>query len=86
MTLLHKFLTGAFTPQSEEEEQQVRRQAAKFTIVAVKLYKLGKASPMLRCLGKDETNLVLLEVHEGVCGSHIGRRVLAAKFLRAGYY
>jgi hypothetical protein len=40
---------------------------------------------MLRCLGESETNLVLLEVHEGVCGSHIGGRALAAKLLRAGY-
>jgi hypothetical protein len=37
-------------------------------------------------LGENETNLVILEVHEGVCGSHIGGRALSAKLLRAGYY
>jgi len=41
---------------------------------------------MPRCLGEEETCLVLLEVHEGGRGSHIGGRVLAAKLLRAGYY
>jgi len=42
--------------------------------------------PMLRYLGEDETSLVLLEVHEGVCGSHVGGRALDKKLLRAGYY
>jgi hypothetical protein len=41
---------------------------------------------MLRCLGEEERYLVLVEVHEGVRGRHIGGRVLAAKLLRAGYY
>jgi len=45
-------------------------------MVAGKLYRRGKAAPTLKCLGKNETNLLLLEVHEGVCGSHIiGRAV-----------
>lgn len=55
-------------------------------MVAGKLYRMGRASPMLRCLGEDETNLLILEVYEGVCGSHIGGRALSAKLLRAGYY
>lgn len=86
MTLLLKYLTCSFTPKNEEEKQMVRKRASKFTIVAGKLYKMGRETRMLRCLGEDETNLVLLEVHEGVCGSHIGGRALAAKLLRAGYY
>jgi hypothetical protein len=55
-------------------------------MVAGKLYKWGHLMPMLRCLGVDEINLVLLEVHEGVCKSHVGGRALAIKLLRAGYY
>jgi ribonuclease HI len=77
---LIKYLTRAFTPKNEEEEALVRRRASKFTKVVGKLYKMGKATPMLRCLGESETKLVLLEVHEGLCGSHIEGRALAAKF------
>jgi hypothetical protein len=44
-----------------------RRKASKFTMVAGKLYKMGRATPMLRCLGENETRLVLLEVHKEVC-------------------
>ncbi|XP_039687770.1 uncharacterized protein [Medicago truncatula] len=86
MTPLLKFLTGSFVAKNEEEAQIVRRRVTKFVIIAGKLYRRGRASPLLRCLGEDETELVLLEVHEGVCGSHISGRYLAAKLLRAGYY
>lgn len=86
MATLLKYLTGSFTPVSAEEEQVVRKRASKFVNVSRKLYKRGRTNPLLRCLGEDETHLVLLEVHEGVCGSHIGGRALAAKLLRSGYY
>lgn len=54
--------------------------------MAGKLYKIGRATPILRCLGEEEINLVLLEVHEGVYGSHIDGRASASKLLRPGYY
>jgi len=86
MTPLIKYLTGSFVTKNEKEDALVRKRAFKFTMVAGKLYRRGSATPMLGCLGESEINLVLLEVHEGVCGSHIGGRALSAKLLRAGYY
>jgi len=86
ITPLIKYLTGAFVPKDEDEGALVQRRASKFTMVARKLYRIGKAMTMLRCLGESETRLLLLEVHEGVCGSHIGGRALEANLLRAGYY
>jgi len=86
MTPLIKYLTRSFVPKDEEEEALVRKRASKFSMVAGKLYRMGIANPMFRYLGENETNLVLLELHEGVCGSHIGGRALPVKLLRAGYY
>ena len=37
-------------------------------------------------MGKEDANYMLREVHEGICGNHIGARSLAAKTLRQGYY
>jgi len=85
MTPIIKYLMGSFSPQNEEEAQMVKRRAAKFTMVTGRLYKMGRATPMLRCPGEEETDLVLLEVHEGVYGSHISGRSLAAKLLRAAF-
>ncbi|GKV12323.1 hypothetical protein SLEP1_g23482 [Rubroshorea leprosula] len=42
--------------------------------------------PLLRCLTPYEAEYALREVHEGVCGSHVGARALAHKVLRQGYY
>ncbi|GKV50663.1 hypothetical protein SLEP1_g57362 [Rubroshorea leprosula] len=42
--------------------------------------------PLLRCLTPYETEYAVREVHEGVCGTHIGGKTLARKLLRHGYY
>lgn len=55
-------------------------------MVEEKLYKMGIVSQMMRCLGEDETTLVLSEVHKGVRGSHIDGQAIAYKQLRASYY
>ncbi|RDX64715.1 Gypsy retrotransposon integrase-like protein 1, partial [Mucuna pruriens] len=34
----------------------------------------------------EEAEYVIREVHEGVCGTHIGGRALTSKIARAGYY
>jgi hypothetical protein len=35
---------------------------------------------------KEEGDYTLREIHEGICGSHSGARVLAHKVLNAGFY
>ena len=42
--------------------------------------------PSLSASQEKNTEYVLREVHEGVCGNHIGARALAGKVLRQGYY
>ena len=42
--------------------------------------------PILKCVGKEDANYILKEVHEGICGNHIEARTLAGKTLRQGYY
>ncbi|GKU85393.1 hypothetical protein SLEP1_g72 [Rubroshorea leprosula] len=42
--------------------------------------------PLLRCLTPYEAEYALREVHEGVCGSHVGALALAHKVLRQRYY
>lgn len=55
-------------------------------MISEKLYKIGWASLMLRCLGEYKITLVLTEVHQGTCDNYIGRRTLAHKLLREIYY
>ncbi|RDX75012.1 Tf2-9, partial [Mucuna pruriens] len=46
----------------------------------------GFSFPLLKCLEEEESSYVIKEVHEGICGTHIGGRALASKIARAGYY
>lgn len=59
-------------PPDEEKARNVRKLSRKYTLVVCKLYKMGRATLMFKCLTENETNLLLMKVHEGVCGSHIG--------------
>ena len=50
------------------------------------LYRRSYSYPFLKCVGPTEARLVLQEIHEGVCGNHVGGRALAYKALRQGYF
>ncbi|KAK3023717.1 hypothetical protein RJ639_042727 [Escallonia herrerae] len=50
------------------------------------LYKKSFSLPYLRCLRPSESLYALQEVHERICGQHLGGRTLAQKILRQGYY
>ena len=69
-----------------KEASKLRSRFARFTIHRGALYKRGFFTPILKCITKEDADYVLREVHEGVCGNHIGARTLAGKVLRQGYY
>ena len=69
-----------------KEASKLRARSARFTVHRGTLYKRGFSAPILKCVGKEDANYILREVHEGICGNHIGVRTLAGKTLRQGYY
>ena len=69
-----------------KEVSKLRARSARFTVHRGTLYKRGFSAPILKCVGKEDANYILREVHEGICGNHIGARTLAGKTLRQGYY
>ncbi|XP_052192778.1 uncharacterized protein LOC127801573 [Diospyros lotus] len=79
-------LTKGWLPEEELESRKLKRQAAKFLLVGSDLYKKSFTQPLLKCVGPVEADYILREIHEGICGSHIGARSLSQKALRQGYY
>ena len=65
---------------------KLRMRSSRLTVHRGTLYKRGFSTPILKCVGKEDANYVHREVHEGICGNHIGTRSLATKTLRQGYY
>ena len=69
-----------------KEASKLKARSARFTVHRGTLYKRGFSAPILKCVGKEDANYILREVHEGICGNHMGARTLAGKTLRQGYY
>ena len=73
-------------PDDSKEAAKIRARSSKFTNHKGSLYKRGFFTPFLKFIAGEDTEYVLREVHEGICGNHIGARTLAGKVLRQGYY
>ena len=73
-------------PSDPKEASKLRARSARFTFHRGTLYKRGFSTLILKCVGKEDANYILREVHEGICGNHIRAQTLDGKTLRQGYY
>ena len=80
------YLVEGTLPSDPKEASKLRARSARFTVHRGTLYKRGFSTPILKCVGKEDANYILREVHNGICGNHIGARTLVGKTLRQGYY
>ena len=72
--------TGALS----EDKSAIRKatcQAPHYVLYNEKLYKIFFTLPLLKCLPPSEANYALREVHEGICGNHLGGRAFTYKIL-----
>ena len=86
MDPIWEYLLNRILPIDPKEASKLRARLARFALLRGTLYKQGFSAPLLKCIGKEDANYILREVHEGICGNHIGARALAGKTLRQGYY
>ena len=80
------YLKDGVLPKEKEAVRKLKIQATRFVLIKDVLYKRGFSRPYLRCLGNEEADYVIREVHEEICGNHSGSRSLVHKLVRAGYY
>ena len=64
----------------------LRLKVACYVIYDNKLYMRGYSMPLLKCVTPSEADYLMREIHEGICGNHIGGQSLAFKALKQGYY
>ncbi|XP_034672622.1 uncharacterized protein LOC117904223 [Vitis riparia] len=77
--------TGNLLEESKRAHK-IRVQVARFTLIGDCLYRRSFGGPYLRCLDNTETQYVLVELHEGVCGNHTRGRTLAHRAYSQEYY
>jgi hypothetical protein len=73
-------------PNDQKEAKKIIQKSTRYAVIEEQLFRRGLSTPLLKCIRPSEVWYVLAEVHEGSCGHHIGRKSLARKSLRAGYF
>jgi len=86
MTPYRRYLADGIIPVEPEEGNKIKRHSTRYTLVDRALFRHGFTHPILTCVSGDQCTRIMAELHEGICGSHVGCRSLALKVVRAGYY
>ena len=82
-----QFLSKDVLPKDKSEAEKIRRKAPRFWLSEdQKLYKRSFLGPYLLCIHPEASDLLLEELHEGICGSHIWGRSLAHRAITQGYW
>ncbi|XP_050278273.1 uncharacterized protein LOC126719801 [Quercus robur] len=80
------FLKHDTLPDDKNEADKIRRKASRFWLSEdSKLYRRSFSGPYLLCVHPEATELILEELHEGICGSYTGGRFLSHRSITLGY-
>jgi len=79
MTPYRRYLVDGFLPLEPAEARVVKKNANRCTLVDRKLFRHGYAHPILSCVSGEQCMRIMVELHEGICGSHIDSRALSSK-------
>ena len=78
MDSITQFLKEDILPEEKIEADKIRRKATNYWLSEDgKLYRRSFSGPYLLCVHPEQTESLLEEMHEGICGSHTGGRSLA---------
>ncbi|CAN1294036.1 Transposon Tf2-8 polyprotein [Linum perenne] len=83
---IRTFIETDALPADRALATKVRRRAARCILLDGEMYRKSSAGPYLRCLNDEEASFTLREIHQGVCGMHIGAKSLEKNVLLQGYY
>jgi len=73
-------------PKNKWQARKMRIVSAKFGLSKNALYNQGVSDPYVLCIFGPVLEIVMSEVHEGLCGSHSPGKAMAFKIIRMGYY
>ncbi|CAN1314375.1 Transposon Tf2-11 polyprotein [Linum perenne] len=85
-TPIRAFIETDALPADRALATKIRRRAARCILLDGEMYRKSSAGPYLRCLNNEEASFTLREIHQGICGMHIGAKSLEKNALLQGYY
>ncbi|GAA0157075.1 hypothetical protein LIER_14417 [Lithospermum erythrorhizon] len=85
-TPIARFIATRQLLDNKLDVKKTQSKSYKFHLYQGELYKKSVEGPSLLCVSVDNIPKVLIEVHNGWCGSYIGARYLALKIIRTGFF
>ncbi|XP_071695149.1 uncharacterized protein [Rutidosis leptorrhynchoides] len=86
MKPIKEYLELRILPEDKREARKIRIKAPSYKMMNGALYRKSFLTPWLRCVGPNQASMIIIEIHEGICGLHSGPRSIVEKILRMGYY
>ncbi|CAL1371055.1 unnamed protein product [Linum trigynum] len=80
------FLINGAVPKDAKEAWALRQKAARCTLIDGTLHRRSHSGAYLKCVGPDEAQLIVRDIHEGICVMHCGARSMERTILLQGYY
>jgi hypothetical protein len=80
-----EYLMTKKLPKGEVQKRQIEHRAKAYTIIDGQLYKRSTSGVFMKCISQVYGIKILREIHEGECGHHAARS-LVAKAFRHGLY
>jgi ribonuclease HI len=80
------YMMNKILPEDTVEAQRIVRRSKAFVVLQGKLYKKSITGVLQQCVTPQEGQVILKDIHAGVCGHHASSRAIAAKAFQAGFY
>ena len=81
-----RYVNTGELPNESDKAHKTHIQSTRLSLVNGQLFKRSLDGPYLKCLTPKQSQYVLAELHEGICGNHPGGRTLAHRAHSQGYY
>ena len=86
MDPIAQYINTRELPNERNKAHKIQIQSARFSLVNGQLFKRSLDGLYLKCLTTEQGQYVLTELHEGICGNHLGSKTLAHRAHTQGYY
>jgi hypothetical protein len=73
-------------PEDKVKCEQLCQRARQYTQVNGELYQWGANGTLMKCITPKEGQIILQDIHTGVCRSHAGAKSLMGKMYRQGFF
>ena len=86
MTPYRRYLADGILTLEPTEVRVIKKNSSKYTLIDGDLFRHCFTYPTQMCVSGEQCTRIMAQIHEGICGSHIGDWALSSKVVRAGYY